>query len=235
MKILVVDDENAICELLSFNLKHEGYEVLIAYNAQTAICLTREQNPALIVLDLMLPDMSGLDVCRVLKADENTKAIPIIMLTAKSQDNDIIHGLSLGADDYVTKPFSPKVLLARINSVLRRKQEQKETQDSKNTLFSLGNLTLDTKTHEVRVSGNIVPFSMTEFAIVELLLKHTGQVFSRKAIINEIKGEDYPVTERSIDVQVLAIRRKLETALATIVVQTIRGVGYKICDKDNAT
>jgi two-component system, OmpR family, alkaline phosphatase synthesis response regulator PhoP len=230
MKILVVDDEEPIRELIRYNLEKESFTVVSAENGAEALRLARSEIPGLVILDLMLPDMSGLDVCRVLKNDTKTAAVPIIMVTAKTEDIDIVTGLELGADDYVTKPFSPKVLIARIRSVLRRTGRDKNVQNADELMVR--SLKIDPLKHEVHINGILVNFSATEFSILEYFAEHPGQVFSRRQIINAIKGESYPVTERAIDVQILSIRRKLSDAGAADLIETIRGVGYRMCENN---
>lgn len=227
MKILITDDEEPIRELIKYNVEKAGFETVCAENALQAVQLARTHSPSLILLDLMLPDMSGLDACRILKGDEATKSIPIIMVTAKTEEADIVTGLELGADDYVTKPFSPKILVARIQSVLRR-AENRSTQVSKTETLKAGPLVVDVLRHEISALGQKVDFTATEFAILEHLVRHAGQVFSRQQIINAIKGSDYPVTERAIDVQILSIRHKLSDAGCPELIETIRGVGYRM-------
>ncbi|MCI1209492.1 MAG: response regulator transcription factor [Treponema sp.] len=243
MKILIVDDEEPIRELIKYNVEKEGFLTFQAENGTSALNLARDQKPDIIILDLMLSDMSGLDVCRVLKNDSKTTHIPIIMVTAKTEDSDIVAGLELGADDYITKPFSPKVLIARIRSVLRRIQEAAKAEKDSNNInreIVVHNLRIIPLKHEVYVDNNLVQFSATEFAILEYLASHTGQVFSRKQIINEVNGDSYPVTERSIDVQILSIRRKIEQNLkkstgSDSIIETIRGVGYRMKEPDDQT
>jgi two-component system, OmpR family, alkaline phosphatase synthesis response regulator PhoP len=235
MKILVVDDEAPIRELIRYNLDKEGYTVVTAESGIEALRLVRSGHPGLVILDLMLPDMSGLDVCRVLKNDTKTADISIVMVTAKTEDTDIVAGLELGADDYVTKPFSPKVLVARIRSVLRRAESGGKTSSDLSDEIVVCNVRINPLKHEVVAAGAAVDFSATEFAILEFLARHPGQVFSRQQIINAIKGESYPVTERAIDVQILGIRRKLDTAGAEEMIETIRGVGYRMCENEKDT
>jgi two-component system, OmpR family, alkaline phosphatase synthesis response regulator PhoP len=230
MKILIVDDESPIRELIRFNIEKAGFTAVQAENASQAISLARSEIPGLIILDLMLPDMSGLDVCRVLKSDSSTKHIPVIMVTAKTEDSDIVTGLELGADDYVTKPFSPKVLIARITSVLRRIDDAGNSATDPEAEIRVRDLLINPTRHEVKINGNPVDFSATEFAILEFLGQHPGQVFSRLQIINAVKGDSYPVTERAIDVQILGIRRKIEEIGGRDIIETIRGVGYRMCE-----
>jgi len=242
MKILVVDDEEPIRELIKYNIEKEGFTAVLAENGTSALDAARSQMPDIIILDLMLPDMSGLDVCRVLKNDKMTAFIPVIMVTAKTEDSDIVAGLELGADDYVTKPFSPKVLIARIRSVLRRiDTDTKRTSYGADSEVSIHNIHIIPLKHEVYIGEKQVLFSATEFAILDYLARHAGQVFSRQQIINAIKGESYPVTERSIDVQILSIRRKIGDTASGVrggeegddgvpVIETIRGVGYRMSE-----
>jgi two-component system, OmpR family, alkaline phosphatase synthesis response regulator PhoP len=230
MKILIVDDEEPIRELIKYNVEKDGFTSVCAENGIDAINLARKENPDIIVLDLLMPDMSGLDVCRILKNDNNTSSIPIIMVTAKTEDSDIVLGLEIGADDYITKPFSPKILLARIKSVLRRINMRETNDGSTNGEISVKNLKINNKKHQVSVNGNVVELSMTEYDILSLLASHPGQVFSRQQIINEVKGSSYPVTERSIDVQIVNIRHKIGESSFDTLIETIRGIGYRLSE-----
>ena len=238
MTILVVDDELPIIELIQYNLKKEGFTVLTAENGAQALELARSENPHLIILDLMLPDMGGFDICRILRNDTSTARIPIIMATAKTSDSDIVSGLELGADDYITKPFSPKVLVARVKSVLRRFQEQPEqvtaTVQKTDGTVSIHGLQIIPHKFEVTLNGSPIIFSATEFSILLHLARPPGQVFSRIQIINDIKGSSYPVTERSIDVQILSIRKKLaesaDSPAFANMIETVRGVGYRFVE-----
>lgn len=220
--VLVVDDEPDIRELVAFSLEREGYEVSSAEDGDEALELARKKLPDAIILDLMLPKKDGLEVCRELKKDRATAQIPIIMLTAKSEEADIVIGLELGADDYVTKPFSPRVLLARLKTVLKRMRVDKPEDDK---TVSVGLLSIDPVKHRAEVEGKSVDLSATEFDILYFLAKNPGWVFSRTQIIDAVKGDNYAVTERSVDVQILSIRKKLGKARDYI--KTIRGVGYK--------
>lgn len=228
MKILIVDDEKPILELEKYNLSKEGFETVLAENATTAMAKARSENPDLILLDLMLPDMSGLDVARVLKNDSKTQNIPIIMVTAKTEDSDIVLGLELGADDYITKPFSPKVLVARVKSVIRRVYENpNKNQLSKEEIIAFDIRILPLQ-HRCYKNGQELSLSKSEFALLELFAKNSGQVFSRLQIINALKGNDYPVTERAIDVLVLGLRKKLdEKGGIGDLIETLRGIGYR--------
>ncbi|MGO9567432.1 MAG: response regulator [Desulfomonilaceae bacterium] len=222
-KILVVDDEEDILELIRYNLAKEGYRVACVTSGEQALREAKEGAPDLILLDLMLPGLDGLDVCRRLKSDPVTSIIPIIMLTAKGEDADIVTGLELGAEDYVTKPFSPRVLLARLRACLRRKT-QEETDET--AVLRIGDLAINPSRHEVLVKGKRAALTATEFRILYFLARRPGWVFSRDQIIKAVKGDDYPVTERSVDVQIAGLRKRLGNAGNSI--ETIRGVGYRL-------
>lgn len=224
-QVLVVDDEQDIRELIAYNLQKEGYKVHSVATGEEALDAMRRNPPDAVVLDLMLPGVDGRDVCKQLKQDPDTSVVPVIMLTAKSEDADIVSGLELGADDYVTKPFSPKVLIARLRAVLRRRNEDGAQSDEETRLVIHG-ITIDVSRHEVFVDGAAVNLSATEFAILEFLARNPGWVFSRNKIIDSVKGKDYPVTERSVDVQILGLRKKLGEYGRYI--QTVRGVGYRL-------
>ncbi len=228
--ILVVEDDPDIQELLSYNLAKEGYTVITADNGEKALKLAPTVNADLILLDIMLPGMDGTDVLRELRKDAQTAEIPVIMTTAKSEDSDIIAGLELGADDYITKPFSPKVLVARIRSLLRRNAGPAPIAYQREGILETGTLRLDVARHVVTVDGGVIELSATEFAILEFLMRNPGWVFSRNQIIDAVKGKDYPVTERSVDVQILGLRKKLGGPGERI--QTVRGVGYRFQEGD---
>jgi len=221
-KILVVDDEEDILELLKYNLSREGYQVLCTTSGEKTLNLVKTETPDLIVLDLMLPDMDGLEVARRLKDNPHTKNVPIVMLTAKGEEADIVTGLELGADDYVTKPFSPRILLARVRAVLRRKGQ--ESQD-KTAVIQTHNLVIHPGRREVRVNDDPVQLTFTEFGILHYLARRPGWVFTRSQIVDEVRGEDYYVTDRSVDVQIVGLRKKLGPAGEYI--ETVRGVGYR--------
>lgn len=231
MNILIVDDEESIRTLIRFNLERAGYQTTEASTGCKALEAARGGGIGLVVLDLMLPDMGGLDVCRLLKKDEETSSIPIVMVTARTEDDDIVKGLELGADDYITKPFSPRVLVARVKSVLRRRM-QDGAADS--PIVRCGMLSIDKARHEAAINGKAMDLSATEFDILLFLSRHEGQVFSRRQIIDAIKGDDYPVTERSVDVQILSIRRKIGALTDDELVETIRGVGYRMRDSEES-
>ncbi len=223
-KILIVDDEEDVLELVRFNLEREGYKIETAVSGEEALTTAKSRLPDLIILDLMLPGMDGLEVCKKLKTDAKTQSIPIIMLTAKSEDSDIITGLELGADDYITKPFSPKILTARIRRVLQRNIAR----DLEKSPIKLHELTIDPSRHEVIVKNKLVELTFTEFNILYTLAKRPGIVFTRYQIVDAIRGEDYLVTDRAVDVQIVSLRKKLGSMGKYI--ETVRGIGYKFRD-----
>ncbi len=223
LKVLVVDDEEDLQELLRYNLEKEGYSVSCVSSGEEALASVRKSVPDIIVLDLMLPGMDGFDVCRALKKEQKSARIPIVMLTAKGEDTDIVAGLELGADDYVTKPFSPRVLIARLRMVLRRKR--KDDAPSAAETIEIRNLTIDPQRHRVSIKGRSVELTATEFALLHHLAGKPGWVFTRGQLIDSIKGSDYAVTERSIDVQIAGLRKKLGAAGENI--ETVHGVGYR--------
>jgi two-component system alkaline phosphatase synthesis response regulator PhoP len=220
--ILVVDDEEDILELLRFNLSREGYQVSCSPAGEDALSRIRSHIPDLIVLDLMLPGVDGLEVTRHLKGDSKTKDIPIVMLTAKGEEADIVTGLELGADDYITKPFSPRILVARVRAALRRKDQV--GLDDESTL-KVRDLVIHPGRREVLVGGKPVSLTFTEFGILNYIARRPGWVFTRAQIVDAVRGDDYPVTDRSVDVQIVGLRKKLGAAGAYI--ETVRGVGYR--------
>jgi two-component system, OmpR family, alkaline phosphatase synthesis response regulator PhoP len=222
-KILVVDDEEDILELVRYNLSREGYKVLCAASGEEGLKYARAENPDLIVLDLMLPGIDGLDVTRRLKADDATRKIPIVMLTAKGEESDIVAGLELGAEDYITKPFSAKVLVARVRAVLRRNAQ--DTREE-NEVLRIHEITIHTGRHEVMVNDKPVQLTFTEFGILVFLVRRPGWVFTRNQIVDAVRGDDYYVTDRSVDVQIVGLRKKLGKAGNHI--ETVRGVGYRL-------
>lgn len=223
-KVLIVDDEEDIRELVELYLARNGHNTLTCESGEQALELVRTEAPDLIVLDLMLPGMSGLDVCKRLKADRQTESIPIIMLTARVEDSDIITGLELGADDYVTKPFSGKVLAARVLRILKRTSSDKDADD----LIKVDELIIDMQRRDVRVKDQSIKLTYTEFNILFTLARRPGIVFSRYQIVDAIHGTDYPVTDRAIDVQIVSLRKKLGEVGDYI--ETVRGVGYRFKD-----
>jgi len=221
-KILVVDDEEDILELVRHNLAREGYPVICAATGEKAVEKTRIEKPDLIVLDLMLPGIDGLQVARNLKNDVRTRHIPIIMLTAKGEEADVVTGLELGADDYITKPFSPRVLLARIRAVFRRHDKKNEDDGS---IVQINEIRIHPGRRSVTVNDNPVELTYTEFQVLYYLAKRPGWVFTRTQIVDAVRGSDYPVTDRSVDVQIVGLRKKLGACGDHI--ETVRGVGYR--------
>lgn len=220
--ILVIEDEEDILELINYNLGKEGYRVTGVTSGEDGLKSARHNLPSLIVLDVMLPGLDGLEVCKMLKNDGKTQHIPIIMLTAKSEESDVVTGLEVGADDYITKPFSPKILIARIRNILRRKAREA---DRTVTTLKVHDIVINPGRHEVMVAGRIVDLTLTEFQILQFLARHPGWVFTRYQIVNEIRGDETIVTDRSVDVQIVGLRKKLGDAGQYI--ETVRGVGYK--------
>ena len=221
--ILVVDDEEDLLELVRFNLVREGYAVNCVATGEEAVKVVRLSPPDLVVLDLMLPGIDGLEVCRRLKADPRTRDVPIVMLTAKGEERDVITGLERGADDYITKPFSPRVLSARVKALLRRREADRHA-DEEATL-EVHELVIHPGRHEVRLAGKTVELTYTEFALLHFLARRPGWAYTRSQIVDAVKGEDYPVTERSVDVQVAGLRKKLGDHAGYV--ETVRGIGYR--------
>ncbi len=226
--ILIVDDEQDILELIEYNLKNEGYSILRAQAGEQAIKIAKQSLPDLIVLDLMLPGIDGLEVTRYLRSTEQTRDMPIVMLTAKGEESDIITGLELGANDYISKPFSPKVLVARIRAILRRRR--KESEQEPEGIKQEGDLIIDRKRHVVTLEGRAVDLTLSEFELLCFLADKKGWVFTRGQIVDAIRGENYAVTERSIDVVIVGLRKKLKTYASAI--ETVRGVGYRFKEQD---
>ena len=221
-RILVVDDEEDILELVKYNLEREGYLVDCVDTGEEAIERAVAIRPDGILLDLMLPGVDGIEVCRELRKNPDTRTIPIIMMTAKGEEADVVSGLEVGADDYVPKPFSTKVLVARLRALLRRTAG--ETDSEAGEVIRRGTFLLDLGRREASINGKPLYLTFTEFEILRLLAKRPGWVYSRSRIVNEIKGSDYPVTERAVDVQIVGLRKKLGDA---DLIETVRGVGYK--------
>jgi two-component system phosphate regulon response regulator PhoB len=222
--ILVVEDELDLAELLRYNLNISGHNTEVVHTGQGALKAVAQKQPDLIILDVMLPEIDGIEVATRLKKDQNTAGIPIIFLTAKSADEDQIKGLDAGADDYVTKPFSVKVLLARVDATLRR-----NSKDAGSTsIIELGPVSLDTELHEAAVDGHGVRLTLTEFRLLATLMAGPNRVLSRRGLISNAIGPGITVTERTIDVHIAAIRKKLGSHGSMI--QTVRGVGYRIVD-----
>ena len=230
-RILIIEDERDIGELLEYNLQKEGYDTILANNGESGLKIARKEKPNLLLLDLMLPGIDGLDVCRLIKSDSDIKDISIVMLTALGQEEDIVKGLESGADDYITKPFSFKVLIARIQSVLRRGQVE-ELNDEQGV--NVMGVKIAPRTREVSVNDSIIELTPTEYQVLYLLASHPGWVFTRYQIIDKIRGDNYPVTDRStdrsIDFQIVGLRKKMGDL--GHFVQTIRGVGYRFKSND---
>ncbi|MCK5162855.1 MAG: response regulator [Desulfobacula sp.] len=221
--ILIVDDEQDIIELIKYNLKNEGYAILTAQTGEQAVKIAEQSQPDLMVLDLMLPGIDGLEVTKYLKNNEQTRDMPIVMLTAKGEESDIVTGLELGANDYISKPFSPKVLVARIRAILRRRK--KNFADTPDRIKQIGEMIIDRARHMVTIEGNAVDLTLSEFELLSFLADKKGWVFTRGQIVDAIRGENYAVTERSIDVVIVGLRKKLKNYAS--VIETVRGVGYR--------
>jgi len=227
--ILVVEDEEDIQQLVSYNLVRAGFDVDCADSGEEALQRVRNKKPDLVLLDLMLPGIDGAEVCRVLRLDEQTRELPIIMLTAKGEEDDVMAGLDLGADDYITKPFSPGVLVSRIKAALRRKvKETVLPLREPGGIIRIHDLVIDPGRHEVKVDGGLVDLTLTEFGILEFLAKRPGWAFSRQQIIDSVRGYEYMITPRAIDVQIFSLRKKL--GVTGMKVETVRGIGYRLKD-----
>jgi len=225
-RILVAEDEEDVLTLVSNSLKNAGFSVLKASDGRTALELARTQMPALIVLDLMLPEMHGLEVCKALKVEPQTKGIPIIMLTARAEEVDRIVGFELGADDYITKPFSPRELVLRVQSVLRRDSGKPGDGD----VLKLGQIVVDRTRHQVTVKGKPIELTATEFKLLATLLERRGRVQSRDVLLNDVWGYDASIDTRTVDTHVRRLREKLGKAADGI--ETIRGFGYRMTEGD---
>ena len=225
-RILVVDDEEDILELVRFHLAREGYQLTLAATGEEALKKAKRETFDLVVLDLMLPGLDGLEVAKALKADARTKSVPIVMLTAKGEDADVVSGLEIGADDYITKPFSPRVLTARVKAVLRRRSTATPDDTKVITIYELE---IHPGRRTVLAGGKAYDLTYTEFQLLSLLARRPGWVFTRSQIVDSVRGSDYPVTDRSVDVQVVGLRKKLGTYGDYI--ETVRGVGYRFREK----
>ncbi|MCC6795219.1 MAG: response regulator [Candidatus Hydrogenedentes bacterium] len=221
--ILVVDDEDDILELVRYNLEKAGYRLTCSASGGDAVKAARGNVPDLVVLDLMLPGLDGLEVCTLLKNDPKTRDAAIVMLTARGEEPDIVRGLELGADDYITKPFSPRILLARIQAVLRRREAEAKEKDA---VLRVHNLVIHPGRHEVVIDGEALDLTFTEFRLLHYLARRPGWVFTRSQIVDAVRGEGYAVTDRAVDVQVVGLRKKLGPAGHYI--ETVRGVGYRM-------
>lgn len=227
-KILVVEDEADIAELIQYNLELANFEVSVANTGEDALEKYKAFRPDLVLLDLMLPGLSGLEVCKRLKQQALSQKTPIIMVSAKGEESDIIVGLELGADDYVTKPFSPQVLIARVQAVIRRSRKE-ATDVSESTTVKLGDLEIDPGRVEVSIMGEAVDLTQSEFRILQFLAQRPGWVYTRAQIVQAIHGSNYAVTDRTIDFQMVGLRKKLGPVGDKI--ETVRGVGYRFKDK----
>ena len=222
--ILIIDDEKDLNELVRYNLEKDQFDVICATDGQSGLEIATKHRPDLIVLDLMMPGMDGLEVCRELRGDARTARIPVIMLTARATEADRVVGLEMGADDYITKPFSPRELVARVKAVLRRTSKQQDPSD----VLRHGGIIIDINRHEVTCEGRPVQLTATEFRILQYLASRPGRVTSRDEIIDSALGHDAAVFDRTVDVHITAIRRKLGKGADHI--ETIRGFGYKLRD-----
>jgi two-component system, OmpR family, alkaline phosphatase synthesis response regulator PhoP len=220
-KLLVIDDEKDLIELIRYNFEKEGFKVIGAGNGELGLSLAASEKPDIVVIDLMLPDMDGLDICRSLREGSGTAHIPIIMLTAKSAESDRVVGLELGADDYVTKPFSPRELVARVKALLRRSSGFRK----QSSMIRHGLLSIDPASHQVCCGEKRIDLTATEYRLLQFLASNPGFVYSRSALIDGALGRDVTVLERTIDVHVVSLRRKLGKCGGWI--ETIRGFGYK--------
>jgi two-component system phosphate regulon response regulator PhoB len=222
-KILIVEDEEDVAELIRYNLEKNGYRVESAGTGPIALSMAESIMPDLVLLDLMLPGFDGLEVCRNLKKDPKTSSIPVVMVTAKGSEADIVTGLEMGAADYITKPFSPRILLARLRAVLRR---DKPADAGEYPVVRIHDIEIDSRRHRVTVKNKAVDLTSTEFGLLRFLAARPGWVFTRYQIVDAVHGADYPVTDRSVDVQIVGLRKKLGSAGKFI--ETVRGVGYRM-------
>jgi two-component system phosphate regulon response regulator PhoB len=227
-RILIVEDERSLVKPLEYNFHREGYDTIVAHDGIEGLRKAQMQLPDLIVLDVMLPGMSGLEVCKELRAGDKTRDIPVIMLTARTEETDQVVGFSVGADDYVTKPFSTKVLLQRIKALLRRKEGQVEAGDK----FEHLGVCIDRVRHQVTKDGEALDLTPTEFRLLECMLKQPGRAFSRHQLMDAAIGEGAVVLERTIDVHIKTLRKKLDDA---DLIQTVRGVGYRFREDSSRT
>ena len=225
-KIVVIEDEVDILEVINYNLSKEGFDVCSALDGEEGLALIKKEVPDLVLLDLMLPGLDGIEICRKLKTDYSTRSIPIIMVTAKGEESDIVLGLGMGADDYMVKPFRPRELMARIRSVLRRGDFIEEGEG----LVSIDELVIDINRHEVKLEGKKIVLTAMEFKLLHFLASHPGQVFTRENLLNHVSSDDTFIIDRNIDVHIRSIRKKLNKHRELI--ETIHRVGYRFRDKD---
>ena len=225
-KVVVIEDEDDIQEVISYNLLRDGFNVRATGDGEDGLQLIKRELPDIVLLDLMLPGLDGLEVCRRLKEQPQTSAIPIIMVSAKGEESDVVLGLGLGADDYVTKPFSPRELVGRVKAVLRRARVKGDDNSKERLVF--GEIIVDASRHEVRVGGQFVVFTATELRLLHFLASHPGRVFTRDQLLSNVMDDSSFVDDRNIDVHIRAIRKKLGPYRDLI--ETIRGVGYRFKD-----
>jgi two-component system phosphate regulon response regulator PhoB len=231
--VLVVEDEADIRELVSYNLGREGFHVVSVATGEAALGSIQAEPPDLVLLDLMLPGVDGLTVCRQLKTSPATKAIPVVILTAKGEETDVVVGLNLGADDYITKPFSPRVLIARIQTVLRRTRGAAADDSGGDAPIRIHDLTIHPGRHEVFVGTDPIELTATEFRVLRLLARRPGWVFTRQQILDGVHGSNYAITDRAVDVQIVGLRKKLGRGSRYI--ETVRGVGYRFRARSQGT
>lgn len=227
-QILIIEDEEDIRALVRYNLEREKFSVAEAGSGEDGLKAVSQKKPGLILLDLMLPGKDGLQICRELKQNDASRDIPVIMMTARGEESDIVIGLELGAEDYIVKPFSPKVLVARVKAVLRR--HAAPAAPAADDVLQIGDLVIHPGRHEIMVGGKPVDLTASEFGILHFLARRPGWVFTRYQIVDAVHGEDYPVTERSVDVQIVGLRKKLKKADGYI--ETVRGIGYRFKDME---
>lgn len=227
-KILVVEDDEDIMELIAYNLEKERYAVLKSDTGEKALARVGKNRPDLVLLDLMLPGMDGLEICKRLKSDAATRDIPVLMVTAKGEESDVVAGLELGADDYMTKPFRPRELIARVRAILRRVAAP-PIDLSATEQISIHGITIHPGRREVKVGKKAVNLTYTEFQALYALAQRPGWVFTRYQLVDAVRGENYPVTDRSVDVQIVGLRKKL--GKSGHIIETVRGMGYRMKDR----
>jgi two-component system, OmpR family, alkaline phosphatase synthesis response regulator PhoP len=229
-KILIVDDEQDIANLVAYNLEKEGYATVKAYDGEAALTMIKTQRPDIVILDLMLPKMNGLDVCKAIRRNPDTAGLPVIMLTAKGDEVDKIIGLEIGADDYMTKPFSVKELIARVRTILRRLQESGENRAMEE--FQYEGLSINYSSCLVQINGKAITLSPTELKLLFFLSRNQGRVYSRNQILDHVWGDDTFITDRAVDVHIRRLRSQIENDMENPrYVLTVRGFGYKFADK----
>lgn len=228
-KVVLIEDEPDIAEVIEYNLSREGYKVFLAYSGLKGLEIVKRERPEVVLLDLMLPELDGIEVCRRIRENPMTRSLPIIMVTAKGEESDVVLGLELGADDYIIKPFSPRELIARIKAVLRRRSGDKQW-SSRERIERKG-FVIDVERHEVCIEGDVVYFTATEFRILYLLAAHPGRVFIREQILSQAFDDGTFVVDRNVDVHIRGLRKKMGTFRDLI--ETIRGVGYRFRDEES--